>query len=125
EDECYALPLGEGPLENMDLLWLIPVLPLLGAALNGVFGKRLSKSIVTTIALGTVGLSFLLALRECAAMLGLPENQLPIPRDYFTWIQAGRFRARFGFRWDNLPALIILVLTGVGFVTNVSSAVSL
>src|SRR5213594_4230270 len=105
----------------MDLLWLIPVLPLLGAALNGVFGKRLSKSIVTTIALGTVGLSFLLALRECAAMLGLPENHLPILRDYFTWIQAGRFQAQFGFMLAHLSGLMILVVTGVGFLIHVYS----
>src|SRR5881628_1822800 len=106
----------------MDLLWLIPVLPLLGAALNGVFGKRLSKSIVTTIALGTVGLSFLLALREFAAMLGLPENQLPILRDYFTWIQAGRFQAQFGFMLDHLSGVMILIVTGVGFLIHVYSA---
>src|SRR5438876_892989 len=106
----------------MDLLWLIPVLPLLGAALNGVFGKRLSKSIVTTIALGTVGLSFLLALREFVAMLRLAENQLPILRDYFAWIQAGRFQAQFGFMLDHLSGLMILVVTGVGFLIHVYSA---
>ena len=116
------LPEGEGPLKNMDLLWLIPVLPLLGAALNGVFGKRVSKSIVTTIAVGTVGLSFLLALREFVAMLRLPENQLPILRDYFTWIQAGRFQAQFGFMLDHLSGLMILVVTGVGFLIHVYSA---
>ena len=44
----------------MSLLWLIPVLPLLGAAINGIFGKRLSKSIIGSIAAGSVGLSFLI-----------------------------------------------------------------
>src|SRR5213594_3132522 len=106
----------------MDLLWLIPISPLLGAALNGVFGKRVSKGIVTTIAVGTVGFSFLLALREFAAMLRLPENQLPILRDYFTWIQAGRFQAQFGFMLDHLSGLMILVVTGVGFLIHVYSA---
>src|SRR5438552_16301779 len=104
------------------MLWLVPVLPLFGAALNGVVGKRLPKNAITTIALGTVGLSFLLALRECAAMLGLPENQLPILRDYFTWIQAGRFQAQFGFMLDHLSGLMILVVTGVGFLIHVYSA---
>jgi len=104
------------------MLWLIPISPLLGAALNGVFGKRVSKGIVTTIAVGTVGFSFLLALREFAAMLRLPENQLPILRDYFTWIQAGRFQAQFGFMLDHLSGLMILVVTGVGFLIHVYSA---
>src|SRR5947207_1680852 len=104
------------------MLWLVPVMPLFGAALNGVVGKRVSKGIVTTIAVGTVGRSFLLALREFAAMLGLPENQLPILRDYFTWIQAGRFQAQFGFMLDHLSGLMILVVTGVGFFIHVYSA---
>src|SRR5438094_196643 len=106
----------------MDLLWLVPVLPLFGAALNGVAGKRLPKRIVTTIALATVGISFLLSLWEFVAMLGLPENQLPILRDYFTWIQAGRFQAQFGFMLDHLSGLMILVVTGVGFLIHVYSA---
>src|SRR5437870_6005639 len=104
------------------MLWLVPVLPLFGAALNGLARKRVSKSIVTTIAVGTVGLSFLLALREFVAMLRLPENQLPILRDYFTWIQAGRFQAQFGFMMDHLSGLMILIVTGVGFLIHVYSA---
>src|SRR3989454_4095890 len=104
------------------MLWLVPVMPLFGAALNGVVGKRLPKNAITSIALGSVGLSFLLALREFAAMLGLPENQLPILRDYFTWIQAGRFQAQFGFMLDHLSGLMILVVTGVGFLIHVYSA---
>src|SRR6059036_1708260 len=104
------------------MLWLVPVLPLFGAALNGVVGKRLPKNAVTTIAVGTVGLSFLLALREFVAMLRLPENQLPILRDYFTWIQAGRFQAQFAFMLDHLSGLMILIVTGVGFLIHVYSA---
>src|SRR2546428_1771965 len=104
------------------MLWLVPVMPLFGAALNGVVGKRLPKNAITSIALGSVGLSFLLALREFAAMLRLPENQLPILRDYFTWIQAGRFQAQFGFMLDHLSGLMILVVTGVGFLIHVYSA---
>src|SRR5438067_9252818 len=104
------------------MLWLVPVMPLFGAALNGVVGKRLPKNAITTIALGTVGLSFLLALREFAAMQRLPENQLPIFRDYFTWIQAGRCQAQFGFMLDQLSGLMILVVTGVGFLIHVYSA---
>src|SRR5258708_5727737 len=104
------------------MLWLIPVLPLLGAAINGAIGKRLSKSLVTTIAAGTVGLSFLISVREFIAMLGTPESELPILHDYFTWIQAGRFQAQFGFMLDHLSGLMILIVTGVGFLIHVYSA---
>src|SRR3989441_10105845 len=104
------------------MLWLVPVMPLLGAAANGVFGKRLSKALITSIAVGSVALSFLIAVREFLVMLRLPESELPILRDYFTWIQAGRFQAQFGFMLDHLSALMILIVTGVGFLIHVYSA---
>src|SRR5438552_2786086 len=104
------------------MLWLIPVLPLIGAAINGVLGKRLPKSVISSIAIGTVSVSFLISLREFAAMLRMPEAQLPILKDYFTWIQAGRFQAQFGFMLDHLSGLMILIVTGVGFLIHVYSA---
>ena len=106
----------------MDLLWLIPILPLLGATVNGIFGKRLPKSAISGIAVGSVGLSFLIAVREFIAMLNVPESQLPILHDYFTWIQAGRFQAQFGFMLDHLSGVMILIVTGVGFLIHVYSA---
>src|SRR6478672_8325186 len=105
----------------MDMLWLIPVLPLFGAAFNGMFGKRLSKSVIATIAAGTVGISFVLSLREFIAMLRIPTDQLPILHDYYTWIQAGRFQAQFGFMLDHLSGVMILIVTGVGFLIHVYS----
>jgi NADH-quinone oxidoreductase subunit L len=101
-------------------MWLIPVLPLLGATINGVFGKRLPKNLIATIAVGAVGLSFLISVREFIAMLGTTE--LPIVHDYFTWIQAGRFQAQFGLMLDHLSGLMILVVTGVGFLIHIYSA---
>jgi NADH-quinone oxidoreductase subunit L len=107
-------------MDAFDLLWLIPILPLLGAMVNGVLGKRLPKNIIATIGSGMVGVSFLIALWEFVAMLGASE--LPISRDYFTWIQAGRFQTQFGFMLDHLSGLMILVVTGVGFLIHVYSA---
>src|SRR5216117_2376232 len=104
------------------MLWLVPVMPLFGAALNGVVGKRLPKNAITSIAVGSVVLSFLVAVREFLTMLSLPESQLPILTDYFTWIQAGRFQAQFGFMLDHLSGLMILIVTGVGFLIHVYSA---
>ena len=104
------------------MLWLIPALPLLGAAVNGIFGRRFSKNLINTIAAGSVGLSFLVSVREFATMLNTPEGQLPILRDYFTWIQAGRFQAEFGFMLDHLSGLMILTVSGVGFLIHIYSA---
>src|SRR5438034_1157084 len=106
----------------VSLLWLIPILPLLGAAVNGIAGKGLPKNTISTIAAGSVGLSFLISIREFVAMLSIPESDLPIIHDYFTWIQAGRFQAQFGFMLDHLSGLMILIVTGVGFLIHVYSA---
>src|SRR5215510_12991581 len=102
------------------MLWLIPVLPLVGAAFNGILGKRLPKNLIATVGAGTVGVSFLIAIHEFVAMLSTPD--LPIIRDYFTWIQAGRFQAQFGLMLDHLSGVMILIVTGVGFLIHIYSA---
>ena len=104
------------------LLWLIPILPLLGAVINGVFGKRLPKQVVAGIAAGSVAASFLLSLAAFLQMLQLPETELPVVQSYFTWIQAGRFQAEFGFLLDHLSGLMILIVTGVGLLIHIYSA---
>jgi NADH-quinone oxidoreductase subunit L len=108
-------------MDSFSLLWLIPVVPLIGAATNGVFGKRLPKNVVGIIGAGTVALSFLISLRVFFAMLGLADTELPLLRDYFTWIQAGQFQANFGLMLDHLSGLMILIVTGVGFLIHVYS----
>jgi NADH-quinone oxidoreductase subunit L len=107
-------------MDSFSTLWLIPVVPLLGATINGVLGKRLPKNIITAVGVGTVAVSFIIALREFLAMLG--ASALPINRDYFTWIQAGRFQAQVGFMLDHLSGLMILIVTGVGLLIHIYSA---
>jgi NADH-quinone oxidoreductase subunit L len=105
----------------VNILWLVPIVPLIGAAINGVFGKRLPKNLISVIAAGSIGISFLISLRLFFAMLGLGKSQLPVTRDYFTWIQAGQFQAQFGLMLDHLSGLMILIVTGVGFLIHVYS----
>jgi NADH-quinone oxidoreductase subunit L len=107
-------------MDAFTLLWLIPVLPLLGAVINGTLGRRLPKNLIATIGAGTVGLSFAIAVWEFVSMLGTTD--LPVIRNYFTWIQSGRFQAQFGFMLDHLSGLMILIVTGVGFLIHVYSA---
>jgi NADH-quinone oxidoreductase subunit L len=107
-------------MDAFSILWLIPVLPLVGAAINGFIGKRLPKSAIATIGASSVGLSFLIAVREFLAMI--TTEQLPIVRDYFTWIQSGSFQAQFGFMLDHLSSLMVLIVTGVSFLIHIYSA---
>ena len=105
----------------MNYLWLIPLVPLFGAMINGFWGKRLSKGVIGAIAAGSVAISFAISLGAFVQMLGTPAENLPIVRNYFTWIQAGSFEANFGFQLDHLSGLMILIVTGVGFLIHVYS----
>ena len=100
-------------MDFFNWLWLIPVSPLLGAIINGVFGRRMSKSVIGIIGAGTVALSFIISLGAFLQMLRTPESAMPIVRDYFVWIQAGTFHANFGFLLDQLSGVMILIVTGV------------
>ena len=108
-------------MQTLDVLWLIPVIPLIGAAINGIFGKRLLQNVIGIIGAGSVAISFLISLRLFVAMLGVDVSELPILRNYFTWIQAGQFQAQFGLMLDHLSGLMILIVTGVGFLIHVYS----
>src|SRR5678816_1524311 len=102
-------------------LWLIPISPLLGAVINGILGSRLSKSVIGIIGAGTVAPSFVISLGAFLQMLQEPASAMPIIRNYFVWIQAGEFHASFGFLLDHLSGLMILIVTGVGFLIHVYS----
>src|SRR5438128_1352885 len=99
-------------------LWLIPVLPLIGSALNGLFGKRLTRHAVATAALAFSGASFGLALFVAARFSTL---ELPHVETVAQWIRAGNVRADFAFYLDQLSLVMLLVVTGVGFLIHIYS----
>ncbi|MGA9392597.1 MAG: NADH-quinone oxidoreductase subunit L [Candidatus Sulfotelmatobacter sp.] len=99
-------------------LWLILVLPLAGAAINGFLGKRSSKRTVTTIALFFSGAAFAMALFVAARFSSL---SLPYHEYFAHWIRSGGFRVDFAFYLDQLSLVMLLVVTGVGFLIHVYS----
>jgi len=98
-------------------LWLIPILPLAGFLVNGLFGRRFSKGIVNAIAIGSVALSFAWVVKT---LLGLDLDHAYTER-YFTWIQSGAFQVNCEFTVDKLTAVMLLVVTGVGSLIHVYS----
>jgi NADH-quinone oxidoreductase subunit L len=96
-------------------LWVIPALPLAGFLINGLFGRRLPKAGVNAVALGSVSLAFLWALRVFAAAQGLAE---PHVERYFTWIASGPLEVSWAFYLDRLTLVMLLVVTGVGTVIH-------
>jgi NADH-quinone oxidoreductase subunit L len=103
----------------LDLLWIIPALPVLGSAINGLFGKNWPNKIVNTVALGSTGLSFLAALEAVREFF--TNGQQLVHKHYFDWITAGTFTAGFDLQMDQLTVVMVLVVTGVGFLIHIYS----
>src|SRR3989304_6492394 len=117
----------------LEYIWLIPVFPAVGALLNGVFGTRFPKPLIHWIACGFVFFSLLVSVL-CVVELAAMEPRV-FEKDYYTWIPGGsvnttlgpeegksaNLNIRLGFLLDPLSAVMILVVTGVGFLIHVYS----
>ena len=106
----------------LEHLWIIPLLPLLGSAINGLLGAKWSKPLVNSVALGSTGLSFACALEAVREFLDyFAQNHQPYVKQFFDWIVAGNFRAGFDLQLDQLTVVMLLVVTGVGFLIHIYS----
>jgi NADH-quinone oxidoreductase subunit L len=106
----------------LEHLWIVPLLPLLGAAINGLFGKKWPNQVVNTVALSATGLSFLFAVEAVREFLVYhAQTQQAFHKQFFDWIVAGTFRAGFDLQMDHLTAVMVLVVTGVGFLIHIYS----
>jgi NADH-quinone oxidoreductase subunit L len=104
----------------VEYLWLVPALPLAGAAINAVFSRKMTRAQVSAIAVGAVGLSFLVAVAEFLTMQAGGEHRA-FDVSVYSWIPVGNFKVDIAFLLDPLSALMILVVTGVGFLIHVYS----
>ena len=106
----------------LDHLWIIPLLPLLGAAINGLFGLKWPNKIVNTVALSSTGISFACALEAVREFLDYyAQTGHTFRKEFFDWIVAGNFRAGFDLQMDQLTVVMVLVVTGVGFLIHIYS----
>ena len=103
----------------LDYLWIIPLLPLLGSATNGLLGRKWANKIVNSVALGSTGLSFLFALEAVREFFAPPNNQALVHKHFFNWISAGTFTAGFDLQMDQLTVVMLMVVTGVGFLIHI------
>jgi NADH-quinone oxidoreductase subunit L len=98
-------------------LWLIPALPLAGAAINGFFGKKASRTAVNVVALFFSGAAFAWAL----SVAFRAWDALPYQEYLAHWFRSGGFAIDFAFYLDQLSLVMLLVVTGVGFLIHIYS----
>jgi len=105
------------PLQTDYLRWIV-ILPLLGAALNGLLGvriqERFGKRAVAFIACTPVVLAFLLSFTAFVKLLSLPAEQRFLIDRFYTWIPLGNFNVDVSFWVDPLSTIMILVVSGIG-----------
>ena len=97
-------------------LWLIPIFPLAGAAINGLFGRRLSKGVVNAVAIGSVLLSLAWVIKT---LLGLGAMEQAYVERYYTWIHSGALSIGADLMVDRLTAVMLLVVTGIGSLIHI------
>ncbi len=109
-----------GHFLDVSYLWLIPALPLAGVLFNAALGQRLGRGVVRLVAPGVVLGAFATAATAFVQLWQAPEGAVLLDR-VFPWIHAGSLQVDVVFRVDPLSAVMILVVTGVGFLIHVYS----
>ncbi|MGA2908149.1 MAG: NADH-quinone oxidoreductase subunit L, partial [Terracidiphilus sp.] len=114
-------------------LWLIPLFPFLGFLLNGILGSRLPRRLVSAIGVLAPLVSFVVVLSDFGATIITAASSCPncgsvaalaLPASEtlsYPWLAIGALRVDFTFVLDQLSAVMLLVVTGVGFLIHVYS----
>ncbi|MDQ3072286.1 MAG: NADH-quinone oxidoreductase subunit L, partial [Bacteroidota bacterium] len=95
------------------------LMPLFGFLINFIFGKRLPKTIVGIVGCGTVLVSFAVSLYFFSRIIGGEMESSGV--SFFNWFHVGDFTVSFSFLVDRLSVLMLLIITGIGFLIHVYS----
>ena len=108
-----------------EYLFLVPLFPLIGFLINGLLIGRLPRPLISLVGCGSIGLSLLLSCSLFFELKALAPGARQITQTLFTWISVGQFPDQFhvsiGYLLDPLSAVMILVVSGVGFLIHVYS----
>jgi NADH-quinone oxidoreductase subunit L len=99
-------------------IWLIPILPLAGFVINGIGRNTLSKGVIGFIGSFLVLIAFGLSV---GAFLQIQSTGQPINVDLYNWFGAGSLNVSFSFLVDQLSSIMLLIITGVGFLIHLYS----
>jgi len=106
-------------MDAIQLIYLVPLLPLIGFLINGLGRKTLPKSLIGIIGSGVIFISFCISVLIFLAVSkeGFATQNI----QYFDFINVAKLRIPFEFQVDQLTSLFLLIITGVGFLIHVYS----
>jgi NADH-quinone oxidoreductase subunit L len=107
-------------IETSLLRWIV-LIPLLGAALNGLLNRRLPRPLAGWLGCAAVGLSFVLSVQAVLQLGSLPAGERVMTDTVGRWLSFDTLHLDIGFLLDPLSAVMILVVTGVGFLIHIYS----
>jgi len=102
---------------TLQLVWLIPFLPLVGFLINGLGRKQLSKALVGLIGSGVILASFLISV---FVFFQVKSGNIQVVT-FFKFINTDALHINFAFQIDQLSSLFLLIITGIGFLIHVYS----
>jgi NADH-quinone oxidoreductase subunit L len=112
----------------LELIWLIPLLPLIGVLINGFFGRRMSLKAVGYLACGVVLAAFLIGAGAIWQLVQMPADSRQFETEIGAWLPLGTLMGAghevnisWGFNLDALSAVMLMVVAGVGFLIHVYS----
>ena len=105
-------------MENvLQIVWLIPLFPLLGFLINGLGRKQLSKTLAGLIGSGVILASFIISVW---VFFNVKSGNQHVAH-YFNFINIESLKIGFDFQVDQLTSIFLLIITGVGFLIHVYS----
>lgn len=103
----------------INLIWLVPLLPLVGFLINGLGRNTLSKGVIGFVGSTVIFASFAISVGLFTTLQSAAETSYTI--SLFDWIQVGSLQIPLAFTLDHLSAIMLLIVTGVGFLIHLYS----
>ncbi|MBZ0157542.1 MAG: NADH-quinone oxidoreductase subunit L, partial [Alphaproteobacteria bacterium] len=105
-----------------EILWLVPALPYIGFVVLALSGRRLTPSRAAAVGAGTVGISAALVLLLAVEFVTAPPPGHAYVQILWRWMEVEGFRPPVSLRLDALSLIMMLVITGVGFLIHLYSS---
>ncbi|HZJ08571.1 MAG TPA: NADH-quinone oxidoreductase subunit L [Trueperaceae bacterium] len=110
--------MSDSTLNLVQLVAYAPLLALLGAVVNGLFGRSLKEPLPGIIASALVGSGFVLGV---IALIAYPADAEGVRYTFGRFLQAGDLSVDLGFMIDQLSLVMTMVITGIGLLIHIYS----